>query len=112
MSMLARRVIFRALPRTRGVATDSVAAKTSELWRKISYYVCLPSIIVCSAWVYNLEADHEEHNRHLMEENGGKLPEPPAYEYLNRRVKPYPWGMNSLFFNPRTNKDMEAAAEE
>jgi cytochrome c oxidase subunit 6a len=59
------------------------------------------SVVVCGAWVYNLEAEHEAHNAHLREENGGKLPEPPAYDYLNRRVKPFPWGMNSLFFNPR-----------
>jgi Cytochrome c oxidase subunit VIa len=27
------------------------------------------------------------------------LPQPPAYDYLNRRVKPFPWGNNSLFYN-------------
>ena len=33
----------------------------------------------------NVEAEHEAHQHHLKEENGGKLPEPPAFEYLNRR---------------------------
>ena len=42
-------------------------------------------VAACGAWVYNVEAEHEAHKHHIMEENGGKLPEPPAYEYLNRR---------------------------
>jgi len=44
---------------------------------------------------------------YLREENGGLLPLAPDYEYLNRRVKFFPWGMNSFFFNPKVNKDME-----
>ncbi|KAF8922670.1 mitochondrial cytochrome c oxidase subunit VIa [Mucidula mucida] len=84
-------------------------AETGDLWRKISYYVCIPAIIVCGAYVYNLEVKHNEHLDHLRAENDGKLPEPPAYEYLNRRVKPFPWGANSLFFNPAVQKDMSDA---
>jgi hypothetical protein len=38
-----------------------------------------------------------------MAENDGKLPQPPRYEYLNKRNKPFPWGPNSLFFNPRVS---------
>ncbi|KAI0375293.1 mitochondrial cytochrome c oxidase subunit VIa [Pilatotrama ljubarskyi] len=128
MSMLAaRRAALRAVPRVRTFAstagktsyreqqqaTIAHAAETTELWRKISYYVCLPAIAVCTLWVRNVEAEHEEHQKHLIEENGGKLPEPPAYEYLNRRASgPFPWGMNTLFFNPKVNKDMSQAAEE
>ncbi|KAI0067806.1 hypothetical protein BV25DRAFT_1819243 [Artomyces pyxidatus] len=52
------------------------------------------------AWVRNVEAEHAEHEEHVKEENGGHLPEVPAYDYLNKRVKPFPWGPNSLFFNP------------
>ena len=43
------------------------------------------TVAACGAWVYNVEAEHEAHKHHIMEENGGKLPETPAYEYLNRR---------------------------
>lgn len=57
-------------------------------------------MITGSIWVYNVEKEHHEHLEHLKHENGGVLPQPPDYEYLNRRVKPFPWGMNSLFFNP------------
>ncbi|KAI6162103.1 COX6A, subunit VIa of cytochrome c oxidase [Pisolithus thermaeus] len=116
MNFLARNAAcatVRAVPRgSRKFATDATggdyfakrqaiqehAQASTELWRKISYYVAFPSIVVCMAWVYN---------QHEKELHGGKLPEAPAYEYLNRRVKPFPWGNNSLFFNAEVNKDME-----
>ena len=40
---------------------------------------------------------------HARHENGGELPEVPAYDYLNRRVKPFPWGPNSLFWNAKVS---------
>ncbi|KAF9481687.1 mitochondrial cytochrome c oxidase subunit VIa [Pholiota conissans] len=82
------------------------AAETTDLWRKISYYVALPAIAVCTAWVYNTEVEHAAHVEHIKHENGGELPETPQYDYMNRRAKPFPWGPNSLFFNPHANKDM------
>ncbi|KIJ68555.1 hypothetical protein HYDPIDRAFT_37008 [Hydnomerulius pinastri MD-312] len=126
MSLFARSAA-RAVPRTaskgiRNLATDSAvisdyhakaeavkhhAAQTTDLWRKISFYVAFPATFVTCAWVYNVEAEHAAHEEHLKAENDGKLPQPPEYEYLNRRVKPFPWGMNSLFFHPEFNKDME-----
>ncbi|KAI0639694.1 mitochondrial cytochrome c oxidase subunit VIa [Trametes polyzona] len=128
MSMLAaRRAALRAVPRARNFAaaagksnyreqmeaTVHHAAETTELWRKISFFVCLPAIAVCTLWVRNVEAEHEAHKEHLIHENGGKLPEPPAYEYLNRRASGnFPWGPNTLFFNPKVNKDMSQAGDE
>ncbi|KIM75378.1 hypothetical protein PILCRDRAFT_79018, partial [Piloderma croceum F 1598] len=66
----------------------------------ISFYFCIPAMITGGIWVYQAEVEHGKHLDHLKEENGGTLPQPPDYDYLNRRVKPFPWGMNSLFFNP------------
>lgn len=60
-------------------------------------------VAVCCAYVYNLEAEHNAHLEHIMHENDGKLPDPPAYEYLNRRIKPFPWGPNSLFYNAKVS---------
>lgn len=57
-------------------------------------------VVAGGLWVYQTEQHHKEHLDHLRAENDGKLPETPNYEYLNRRVKPFPWGINSLFFNP------------
>ncbi|KAJ7275148.1 cytochrome c oxidase subunit VIa-domain-containing protein [Mycena haematopus] len=75
--------------------------ESTDFWRKMSYYVCIPALAVFGTYVYNVEIEHKAHNQHLMDENDGKLPQPPRYEYLNVRRKPYPWGMNSLFFNPK-----------
>ncbi|THH33552.1 hypothetical protein EUX98_g655 [Antrodiella citrinella] len=125
MSMLARRAALRALPRTRGYTTTTTdvaktnyhekqaalsahAGEASELWRRISFYVCLPGIVVAALWVRNVEAEHAEHENHIRAENDGHLPEPPHYEYLNKRLKPFPWGKNSLFFNAHIQKDLEA----
>ncbi|EPT04012.1 cytochrome c oxidase subunit VIa [Fomitopsis schrenkii] len=123
-SLLARRLALRALPRSRGFATElntehvkqwhakkaSVeehAAQTSEMWRKISYFVCVPVIAVTALWVRKVESEHTEHTEHIKHENGGELPAIPEYEYLNKRAKPFPWGMNSLFFNPHVQKNLE-----
>lgn len=38
------------------------------------------------------------------------LPTPaagPKYEYLNVRKKPFPWGLQSLFFNPKAQYPAE-----
>ncbi|KAJ7169780.1 mitochondrial cytochrome c oxidase subunit VIa [Mycena filopes] len=82
------------------------ALQSTDFWRKMSYYVCIPALAIFGTYVYNVEVEHGAHTRHLQEENDGKLPQPPRFEYLNRRQKPYPWGMNSLFFNPKTQRDM------
>jgi len=58
------------------------------------------------AWVYKVETEHAAHEEHVKEANGGEMPETPPYAYLNMRRKPFPWGNNTLFFNPHVNKDM------
>lgn len=63
------------------------------------------------AYVRNVEAEHEAHLEHLKHENGGQLPPKPEYSYLIKRAKPFPWGPNSLFFNPRVNKDMSEVSQ-
>ena len=69
------------------------------------FIFCLTSLsaLVTCAWVYNVESEHAAHEDPLIEENNGTLPQPPPYPYLNRRVKPFPWGNNSLFFNPKVS---------
>ncbi|KAI0053355.1 COX6A, subunit VIa of cytochrome c oxidase [Auriscalpium vulgare] len=124
MSLLARnaRVVARTAVRTRpySIVVDAPpsewvakraaikhhAADTTNLWRKISFYVCVPGTFAILAWVRNVENEHAEHTEHIKHEHGGELPEVPGYDYLNRRVKPFPWGPNSLFFNPHVNKDL------
>ncbi|KAI0320355.1 COX6A, subunit VIa of cytochrome c oxidase [Amylostereum chailletii] len=90
-------------------AVKEHAKGTTQLWRRISFFVCVPGAFAILAWVRNVEVEHAAHLEHERKENGGHLPEPPAYDYLNRRSKPFPWGPNSLFFNPHINKDMRDA---
>ncbi|KAA1115129.1 Cytochrome c oxidase subunit 6A, mitochondrial [Puccinia graminis f. sp. tritici] len=73
-------------------AIKSHAASSSELWRKITYYVAFPSIVLALVNAYNLAKEHEHHLEHIKEENGGELPERIHYDYLNIRNKSFPWG--------------------
>ncbi|KAI0687768.1 mitochondrial cytochrome c oxidase subunit VIa [Cytidiella melzeri] len=126
MSMLMRRSLLRAVPRnTRGFAAaagegsyaekqaalKAHAAETANLWRRISFYVCAPGILVTALWVNKVETEHAAHEAHVRAENDGHLPEVPAYPYLNHRAVPFPWGMNSLFFNPHVQKDLTKEEE-
>ncbi|WFD27644.1 Cytochrome c oxidase subunit 6A [Malassezia nana] len=58
---------------------------------------------VFGAYMYNVEMRHAAHQEHLLQENNGELPERPNYEYLNIKNKKFPWGQQSLFFNPKVN---------
>ncbi|OCB86170.1 mitochondrial cytochrome c oxidase subunit VIa [Sanghuangporus baumii] len=88
----------------------SCATETTNLWRKISFFVAVPTTLLGTLWVYRVESEHAEHEAHIRAEHGGELPPVPAYDYLNKRAKPFPWGANSLFFNAHTNKDLTADA--
>ncbi|CDZ98456.1 Cytochrome c oxidase, subunit VIa/COX13 [Phaffia rhodozyma] len=80
------------------------APEASELWRKVTYYVALPCVIVAGIWTYKKETEHAAHIEHEIEANGGSPPERVVYEYMLRRTKPFPWsGNQSLFHNDKTN---------
>ncbi|PWO00491.1 mitochondrial cytochrome c oxidase subunit VIa [Tilletiopsis washingtonensis] len=83
------------------------AAGSADLWRKISMYVCLPGSIVLGVYIYQIEAAHIAHRDHELHENDGKVDPGPRYEYRDRRVKPFAWGNNSFFFNPKANTNMD-----
>ncbi|KAJ7783678.1 cytochrome c oxidase subunit VIa-domain-containing protein [Mycena maculata] len=122
MSFLPRRALLLSSPAVRAYSDTAVsvakakwlanqkaiehhALQTTDFWRKMSYYVCIPALVaIFGTYVYNVEIEHKAHNEHLMAENDGKLPQPPRYEYLNKRNKPFPWGPNSLFFNPKASR--------
>ncbi|GAA94311.1 uncharacterized protein L969DRAFT_19525 [Mixia osmundae IAM 14324] len=79
------------------------ARGAADLWRKISLYVAIPAAVIAYLNVRNLEQEHHEHLEHIKEENGGELPERVVYDFNNIRKKEFPWGRESLFFNPKTN---------
>ena len=79
------------------------AGKSAELWRKISLYVLIPGAVVLGAYMYKIESEHHAHHEHILEENDGQLPERPDYEYVNMKSRNFPWGQQSLFFNPKVD---------
>ncbi|CAO1637992.1 unnamed protein product [Parajaminaea phylloscopi] len=111
-----------AVPRrfaSSGVAKDPIfieqehakehASKTADLWRKISMYGCLPGALVFGVYAYQIEVSHHQHQQHEIAMNNGELPEEnkPKYEYQNMRKKPFPWGLQSFFFNESVNYPAE-----
>ncbi|KAE8254604.1 hypothetical protein A4X13_0g3351 [Tilletia indica] len=83
------------------------AGKSADLWRKISLYVCIPGAAVIGVYIYGIEAEHIHHRDHEIHENGGELPERVMYDYNNIRKRSFPWGQQSLFFNPKANYPSE-----
>ncbi|SPO21732.1 related to COX13 - cytochrome-c oxidase chain VIa [Ustilago trichophora] len=81
------------------------AAKSADLWRKVSLYVCIPGSIVLGVYIYGIEKHHYEHMVHEYHENGDQPPERTFYEYNNIRRKAFPWGdgSKSFFHNDMIN---------
>ncbi|BGP72859.1 hypothetical protein RTBOTA2_004747 [Rhodotorula toruloides] len=112
-------------------AVEEHAKHSADLWRKITYYVAFPAVIVAALNAKSLASEHEAHLEHIKEENGGELPERIVYPCtsdsvsdgrqrdwrktqdadsvveavldFNKREKDFPWGDNTLFYNPKVN---------
>jgi len=77
------------------------AAKTTNTWRLVSYFVAIPAVTLCTYAVMNTE-DHHEDPRSI-----------PRYSYLGLRIRgPFPWGDESLFWNDHTNYHPEINTTE
>ncbi|SGY85020.1 BQ5605_C009g05734 [Microbotryum silenes-dioicae] len=61
------------------------------------------TVVVGFLNMMNLMAEHEAHIEHIKHENGGELPERIVYPYFNKRVKDFPWGNHTLFYNPEVS---------
>src|ERR1700733_4254012 len=55
-------------------------------------------VIGCGVYVKRVEDEHQAHAEHEKHEHGDE--EKPNYLWLNKRAKPFPWGYNTLFYNP------------
>ncbi|ORX61523.1 mitochondrial cytochrome c oxidase subunit VIa [Hesseltinella vesiculosa] len=74
------------------------AGKAAATWKNICIFVATPCLLAAGVNAYNLYKKHLEHLEH----------HPPHwvhYEYMNWRARPFFWGNNSLFFNPKVNHD-------
>ncbi|KAI3398623.1 hypothetical protein diail_8971 [Diaporthe ilicicola] len=76
------------------------AAGTTELWKKISIYACIPGLALAAANAYWLWTEHWEHWSHMP-----PLEERTEYPYQNIRTKNFPWGDGdkTLFWNDTVN---------
>ena len=74
------------------------AVHTTTTWRRISLFVAIPGVLLCS---WNAWKKEEEHAQHISEHGREFIP----YPHLRIRNKPFPWrdGNHSLFHNRHTN---------
>ncbi|EFR02526.1 Cox13p [Nannizzia gypsea CBS 118893] len=81
-------------------AVKAHAASTSDLWRKLSIYAVIPTLILGSINAYNLWTEHWEHWSHMP-----ALEDRVEYPYQNIRSKNYFWGDGdkTLFWNSDVN---------
>ncbi|KAK6457697.1 cytochrome c oxidase subunit VIa [Scheffersomyces xylosifermentans] len=84
------------------------SADITKLWKKITYIVALPAILLTAVPVINTElkhAEHREHLKHLSDEEW-----PVQYEYQNIRTHKYFWGDGdkTLFWNSDVNRHIES----
>lgn len=75
--------------------TEAELDATAEKWKKITLFICVPSIIACAIHCYIAETEHMSHPR----------PEFKKCDYMYIRTKPFPWGdgNHSLFHHPIYN---------
>ncbi|ROW07183.1 hypothetical protein VPNG_07388 [Cytospora leucostoma] len=81
-------------------AVKEHAAGTTELWRKISIYGCIPALLGAGINAYILYQEHWEHWSHMP-----PLEERTEYAYQNIRTKNFTWGDGdkTLFWNDNVN---------
>ncbi|RMZ86832.1 hypothetical protein DV736_g5945, partial [Chaetothyriales sp. CBS 134916] len=81
-------------------AVKAHAAATSGLWRRLSIYVVIPTLILGSINAWNLWNEHWEHWDHMP-----PLEERIEYPYQNIRTKNFFWGDGdkTLFWNDKVN---------
>ncbi|KAH8589564.1 cytochrome c oxidase subunit VIa [Bisporella sp. PMI_857] len=81
-------------------AVKEHAAATSDLWRKLSFYVAIPALIISGVNAKILYDAHWVHWDHMA-----PLEERPEYPYQNIRTKNYFWGDGdkTLFWNEYVN---------
>ncbi|KAF2864526.1 cytochrome c oxidase subunit VIa [Piedraia hortae CBS 480.64] len=93
------RVADNAFTRERA-AVKAHAAATSDVWRKLSIYVVIPSLMIAGVNAWRLWLEHWEHKAHDV-----PLEEKTEYPYQNIRSKNFFWGDGdkTLFWNPKVN---------
>lgn len=86
----------------------SHSAGVTNLWKKITYFVALPAILLTAIPVGQIELHHAEHRQHQKELSDEEWPV--QYDYQNIRSKKFFWGDGdkTLFWNSDVNRHIEA----
>ncbi|EGW33228.1 uncharacterized protein SPAPADRAFT_60564 [Spathaspora passalidarum NRRL Y-27907] len=79
----------------------------SDLWKKLTFFVAIPAILLTAIPVTKVElehAEHRKHQRHMSDEEW-----PVQYAYQNLRTKPYFWGDGdkTMFWNSDVNRHVQ-----
>ncbi|KAL9025357.1 MAG: hypothetical protein Q9196_005800 [Gyalolechia fulgens] len=92
-----RRLASSEMPKLKGAADNAFnrerlavkqhAAASSDLWRKLTIYVAIPSLILAAINARNLWIEHWEHWETLP-----PLEDRIEYDYMNIRTKKFFWG--------------------
>ncbi|CCH42023.1 Cytochrome c oxidase polypeptide 6A,mitochondrial [Wickerhamomyces ciferrii] len=80
------------------------AEGTTNLWRKISFFIAAPAIVATAINTYYVEAAHAKHREHLAHVSDEDWPK--QYDFQNIRSKSFFWGDGdkTLFWNPVINR--------
>ncbi|ABN65771.1 cytochrome c oxidase subunit VIa [Scheffersomyces stipitis CBS 6054] len=80
----------------------------TKLWKRITYLIAIPAVLITSIPVGNVElkhAEHREHLKHLTDEEWQV-----QYDYQNLRQHRFFWGDGdkTLFWNSDVNRHIQA----
>lgn len=83
------------------------AADLTGTWKKFTYFLAFPVILLVAIPVLKIEFDHAHHRHHMRE-----IPDeewPVQYDYRNLRQKKFFWGDGdkTLFWNSDVNRHIE-----
>lgn len=79
----------------------------TKLWKKLTYFVAIPAILLTAIPVGKVEKEHAEHREHLAHVPDSEWPT--QYDYQNIRTSKFFWGNGdqTLFWNPAINRHIE-----
>ncbi|MCH0629340.1 hypothetical protein JNB11_05120 [Kocuria palustris] len=79
----------------------------TKLWKKLTYLVAIPAILLTAIPVGKVEKEHADHREHLAHVPDSEWPV--QYDYQNIRTSKFFWGNGdeTLFWNPAINRHVE-----
>ncbi|CAN3360638.1 cytochrome c oxidase subunit 13, mitochondrial [Diutina catenulata] len=79
----------------------------TKLWKKLTYMIAIPAILLTAVPVGKVEKEHAEHRKHMAHVPDEEWPT--QYEYQNIRTHKFFWGDGdkTLFWNTDINRHIE-----